>query len=325
MRILCGISGINFTCEHFPGFLQSRETYHPIFNMPQRKLIPYSRKWSAGELTETDSYLLFLALLNSTDLVDFRVPAKRTEHTPSIIALNMDPLLRAVWKISSVNHPGILFPRYAVGPDTADLSTVEFWINNWLEIYADFQAGARRDYDTRKRVQQEAVIERLIKNPHKPISAYISQVASWAEVAGEFPIFTTTDRFTGSRCSCAAYWKECIIRAASPGMLLSVPLSDFEEILEHCETKIPIGSIFSNALFKVLRGAIEHHQNFLGLLPASQSNPRFTVIENSNTLESALLQNIKDSAPSLEPKRSDYPNQITYLRARFAWQKLMGK
>lgn len=321
MRILCGISGVDFNCDHFPGVLKSRETVHPIFNVPQRKLIPYARKWSAGELTEVDTYLYFLALLNSTDLVDFRVPVKRTERTQSIIAINMDPLLRAIWKISSVNHPGLLFPRYAIGPDTADLSTVEFWINNWLDIYSEFQNGARRDYETRKRVQQEAIIERLIKNPYKPVSSYSGQLAAWAEIAGEFPTFVTLDHFTGSQVSCAAYWKECISRAASPNMVLSVPLRDYQELLEHCEDNIPIGSVFSNALFKLLRHAVECHKDFLGLLPASQSNPRFTIIDNSNKLESSLLENIRNAAPLAEPKRQDYPSQLAYLKARFAWQK----
>lgn len=324
MKALCGISGIEFTVEHFPGKLYARETIHPVFNIPQRKLIPYARKWSEGEFTETDNYLFYLALLNSTELIDWRVPACRTEHTQSIIALNMDSLLRAVWKINSVNHPAVLFPRYAIGPDTADLSTTEFWINNWLEVYADFQTGARRDYDTRKRVQQEAVIERLIKNPYKPVSSYSSQLAAWAEIAGEFPSFLTLDHFTGSRVSCSSYWKECIIRAASTSMILSVPLKDYRELLEHCETNIPIGSVFSNALFKLLRHAVECHENFLGLLPASPANPRFTVIDTASKLENSLLQNIQDGAPISEPKRSEYSSQLSYLRARFAWQKAIA-
>mgnify|MGYP000735790344 CR=1 FL=1 len=54
-KILCAYSGIEFSCEHFPITLHARESYHPIFNVPQKKLLSYLGKWAGNELTPTDN------------------------------------------------------------------------------------------------------------------------------------------------------------------------------------------------------------------------------------------------------------------------------
>src|SRR3990172_712457 len=100
MKILCSISSTEFNVEHFPGYLSSREVSHPIFYLPQKKLLSYMAKWSGSELTRTDSYLLFLAILNSTELVHFRVPIFKDNRTDSIIAQNMEKLALTVTKLN---------------------------------------------------------------------------------------------------------------------------------------------------------------------------------------------------------------------------------
>jgi len=82
--ILCHYSGIEFRCEHFPIHLTSGESHHPIFDAPLPKLWKYFSKWQAGELTETDSYLLFIAYMRATEMVDFRTAIRRTPATPKI-------------------------------------------------------------------------------------------------------------------------------------------------------------------------------------------------------------------------------------------------
>jgi len=114
MQILCAYSSITFTVEHFPGTLSSRESYHPVFDMPQKRLLSNLGKWSSGGLTPTDSYLMFLAVLRSTDLVDFRVPAIRTEKTDATIAQNMEALCRTVIRLNSVSNPAVCFPLFVL-------------------------------------------------------------------------------------------------------------------------------------------------------------------------------------------------------------------
>ena len=86
MKVICKYSSIPFTCEHFPGVLDRGETCHPIFLIPQKKLLSYLGKWSSGGLTPTDSYLLFLAILHSSEQIYWRTPAIRSSQTDSIIS-----------------------------------------------------------------------------------------------------------------------------------------------------------------------------------------------------------------------------------------------
>lgn len=319
-KILCAYSSLLFSCDHFPVTLTQRESYHPIFDIPQRKLLPYLRKWAANELTEIDSYLLFLATLKSSDMVDFRVPAIRTEFTDSIIAQNMEYLFRTVIKINSVSLPSQIFSRFVISPDTRTLSNVHYWIETWHENYVDFTNGSRRDYENRKLAQREAALERLIKNPHRDISSYASQLADWAAIAGEFPTCKVNNPFGTKPITLSDYYKQIIIRCASKTQLFSVKKADVEELLEHCEEKISaVGSIYSHALFKVLREALSKLDNFLGLGDFDLGSGGYTILEESSDVEHINMKLIIDSAPEEEPKIDQYPTKFQYMRAKAKW------
>lgn len=318
MKILCSLSGIEFNAEHFPGTFYSREISHPIFYLPQKRLLSYTGKWASGELTRTDSYLLFLALLNSSEQVEFRTPVFRNEQTDSIIALNMESLVRTVIKINAVRNPSVTFPRFAVTTETRFLSNVHHWIETWKEAYTDFENGTRKDYETRKLVHREAALQRMIKNPHKDIREYAAQLADWAAIAGEFPAFLIQSPWNSLKIPCSEYWKAIIIRAARNEFLHSVSGSDLQELLEHCEDKIPVGSIYSHALFKLLRHAKERLTNYLGFGDVDLKST-YTLLEDSTTIESANLRAMIDSAPDHPPKIEEYPNKFKFLQAKLKW------
>ena len=320
MKILCAISGIEFTVEHFPAYLTSREVSHPIFALPQKKLLSYLGKWSSQELTSTDSYLLFLSLLNSSELVDFRVPVSRTLETDSIVAQNMEALAKVVSRLNAVTNPSVVFPRYAVSPETKTLGNIKHWIENWNDSWQDFQEGYAREYDSRKLIVREAALERLIKNPHLPLSSYASKIAEWASVAGAFPEYLTISPFTGLKVSMADYWKEIISRCSREDSIFSVPQVDIQDLLDHCESNISIGTIYSNALFKVLRHAIEKQKNFLGLGDMDLGKIRYQILKADDTTESANIKAMIDSAPEHEPRIESYPNKIAYLKAKLRFQ-----
>ena len=320
MKVLCAISGVEFTVEHFPAYLTSREVSHPIFSLPQKKLLSYLGKWASQELTPTDSYLLFLSLLNSSELVDFRVPVSRTLETDSIVAQNMENLAKVVSRLNAVTNPSVVFPRYAVSPETKTLSNIKHWIENWNDSWQDFQDGFSREYDSRKLIVRESALERLIKNPHLPISSYASKIADWASIAGAFPEYLTTSPFTGLKVSMADYWKEIIIKCSREESLFLVPQVDIQDLLDHCESNISIGTIHSNALFKVLRHAIEKQKNFLGLGDMDLGKIKYQILSTDDTTESANIKAMIDSAPEHEPRPESYPNKIAYLKAKLRFQ-----
>ena len=324
MKILCAYSSIEFSCEHFPAILYSRETTHPIFQIPQKQLLSFLGKWAEGGLTQTDSYLLYLALLKSSDLVDFRVPAIRCDMTPSLVAQNLEPLAKALIKLNTVPNVQEYFPHYVISKDSRDLTNTSFWISNWENSYSEWKSGKFKDYDGRelykKLAHREAALERLIKNPHRPVSAYASQIADWAEIAGSFPQSQTLSPFSNSNIPLGLYWKQIILRCAKEDHVYSIRRADLEELLEHCEEQIPVGTLYSNTLFKLLRFALEKQKNFLGfpeLAPGKSIS--YSFLQSSDTVEAANLRAAIAAAPSEEPKEQDFPSKILFLKAKFRW------
>lgn len=323
MKILCAYSSVEFECSHFPAALFSREMGHPIFYLPQKKLLAYIGKWASGELTPTDNYLLFLAVLKSTDLVDFRVPAIRTPSTPAIIATNLEDLFKITAKMNTITNPHVAFPHVAITPETKTLENIRHWIYNWNEAYADFVSGKEKDYDdrlqSRRITLREGALERLIKNPHKPVSAYSTAIAEWAAIAGSFPAFQTIDRISGVQTSCDEYWKHIIQKCAHEDGLFSINKEDLDELIEHCETEIPIGTIFSNALFKMLRHAKEKHKNFLGLGDIDIVKTTYQILNSTDSVEDANIRAMMQSAPMEEPKRENYGTKFEYMKAKYRY------
>ena len=321
MKIICSLSSIEFTCEHFPGSFYSRELSHPIFALPQRKLLSYAGKWSSGSLTPTDSYLLFLSLLRSSDLIEWRVPVSRTEQTDSIVANNMESLLRTVIKINTVAEPSSVFPHYAISQDTRFLSNVKYWIENWESCYQEFKSGYKSAHESSQILRREAALVRMIRNPHRTVSSYSGELAHWAAAAGSFPSFATSSPFgssLGSTISCADLWKEIIIRCTKNEYIFSIPDKDLAELLEHCEQNIPVGSIFSHTLFKILRAAYDRKKNFLDLGDPDLKSS-YTILSSSVKAEDANMKALIDSAPIDQPVREHYPSEFAYRKAKLRW------
>lgn len=323
MKILCSLSGLEFSCDYFPGTFYSKETYHPIFNLSQHRLLSYAGKWAAGELTPNDSYLLFLAILRSTGRVEFRTPVFRNEMTNSIIAQNMEHLMKITTKINTIVNPAVVFPKYVISADTRMLSNVRYWLDNWYSCYAEFQSGKIKDWDNRKLLARENALERLIKNPHKSLKEIAPQIAEWAATASEFPTGSVPSPWkAGEQITIDSYWKQIIVKCAGDFGMLGIPKIDVADLLEHCEVNIPIGTIFSNALFKILRGALERQKNFLGF-DVDASTPKFTFLGDAPTatddVETANLKLIVGRATIEEPQRKDYANSFLYLKAKVAW------
>jgi len=322
MKCLCAISGLSFNVEYFPGVLDSKSypIVHPVFNIPQKKLLSYLGKWSTGSLTPTDSYLLFLALLNSSDLVEFRVPVKQTEDTASLVSQHMEALSKVVYKLTSVSSSRVAFPSYSVNPDTCTLSNIEYWIENWNDSFSSYLKGYRNEEISRSLRTKEEALERLIKNPYKPISEYASQLANWAATAGSFPTYNTISPFSSLPVTMADYWKTIISKVSRNDTIYQVPRVDLEDLIEHCENNISAGSgIYSHALFTLLRGALEKHKAFLGFGDQDLISTSYVLLSESTSTEAANLKNLIDLAPDHPPLRSEYPSDFAYFRAKMRY------
>lgn len=321
MKILCSLSSIEFRVEHFPFSLSSREASHPVFAIPQKKLLSaIATKYPDG-LTPTDAYLGFLALLHSTGNLDWRVPCYRTPKLDALVAQNMELLLRTIAQINTIQHPAFSLPRFVISTDTRELTNVQHWIEAWLEYYSDFQSGNRKAILHDRIATREQAMEKLIKDPSKNPANYANTLAEWAALAGEFP--TGTVPVNGLQVSLAEYWKSIIRKCARAEVLFSIDDADLSELIEHCEDTISNHGIFTHTLLKVLRDAAESKRSFLGLGDFDIKSGAYRILGDGDSIETANIMAMVDSAPANEPRQSDYPSKLAYLRAMYKWKAKM--
>jgi len=317
MKILCAISGIQFQCDHFPAELASRETTHPIFHLKQKKLLSYITKHHAGELTSTDSYLLFLSLLNSTELVDWSVPVVRTDRTNSLVALNMDKLVSLVSQINLIKTPALALPSFIVSSETKSLDNVHYWLESWADALEEFKSNYKSTTLLASIRQREALLEKSIKNTTKDISTYANILAEWASLAGSFPTFMIVDP-NGVKLPLADYWKSIIKRCCRSESIFEVPTKDIQELIEHCEDNIPHGSIYANSLMKLLRTGLVKKTTFLSDDDVTTGDT-FVILDASQGVEAANKLLLINSAPKEKPVESDYPNRFAYIKAKLKY------
>jgi hypothetical protein len=237
----------------------------------------------------------------------------------------MESLCRVVIKLNTVSNPAVCFPHYVVSTDTRNLDNVRYWIENWADSYADFVNGRVKDIEGRdewKRLNiREAALQRLIKNPHRPITSYATQIADWAAIAGSFPSHgTIPSPFSGLQVTVSDYWQNLIELCASETKLFSIPRDDLQELLEHCEEHIPVGSIYSNALFKIIRHAMDRQKSFLGLGDLDISRSTYEIMTSTDSVEDANLRASVQAAPLEEPRIEQYASKFEFLRAKLRYQ-----
>ena len=315
-RILCAISGVEFTCEHFPVSLTSRECSHPVFSIPQKKLLSYAGKWSAGQLTSTDSYLLYLALFASTELVHFNVPAKKNDP---VVAANMENLFQAIGKINIITHPSLVLPQFVVSADTSTLESTKYWIEAWHNAITDFYNGYKNAQIYSDLVRREQALERLIKDASKHVSSYSGTLAEWAAVVGDFPSGSQIQNTPYGPMTLREYWKLLIRKAARTEAIFSSIAGeaekDLEELITYCEENIEHGSIYAHTLMQVLRNSRNRMSGLLGL-PAG----KYQILSGDSTVEDANKLAIIKSAPEFEPQPHQYETRFAFLKAKSAWQ-----
>lgn len=329
-RVLCAISGVEFKVEHMQMYLTSRECSHPIFSVPGPALLRQTERWLEQELSPTENYLLYLSLFNCTGLVDFRSPAIITRDTESIIAKNMDHLASIVDVILSHGEDRALelfhMPRFAITPDTQDLTNSPEWIGVWRACYAEYCNQYRTATALEKLTKKETILERLIKDKTRDIATYAHQLASWAAAAGSFPEFIADlddlSQFRGLNVSLSKYWQHIIKSCARTESIWEIPDSDLQELIEHCEEHIEHGSIYAHTLMSLLRAGAERKKNFLDLgdINIGVNGITFRILDPDASVEDANKQALILAAPIDKPVEKDYPNKLSYLKAKMNWQ-----
>lgn len=331
-QVLCGISGIQFKVPYLPMKLKltSRECNHPIFSASYSQLEPIIEDWHDGNLDPVESYLLYLALFNITELVDFRLPAMRTDKTDSIVAANMLALVEIVDKIITVSperaRTKFLMPRYVIGTETKNLSNTKFWIANWEACYKEYMAGYKTSTLLDKIHQKEAALEVLIKDKTKDISQYALQLASWTALVADFKGIdcVVADGTHNDRpILLSEYWKRIIVTAAKRTNIYEIHDADLAELIEYLEDNIEVASsgIYGHTVLSLLRSTQKTRESYfsLGDIDIGAKGTVYKILDPSASTEDANLQVLIDNAPLYEPRVTDYPNRLAYLKAKAKW------
>ena len=327
-QITCSKSSVVFNCEHMPLALSSREYTHPLFSVPKRRLISLSASWAAGRLTPTESYLLYLSLLDSTELIQWRTPASYTSRTQSVIANNMESLLHIIGKIDVISHPSFALPQFAITSDTCTLENSYHWIQAWITNYNDWYDGlresSRRESYKVAIEHRESSLQRLIKTAHSKPEDLANVLAPWAELAGDFPSSKSTIPHpfrAKARITISEYWKEIIRACVNDDAIWKYPTTDIEELIEHCEDNIIAGSIYHHSLMSLLRKGLIKQKDYLGFgdVDLAGRKTTFAILSPESSTEDANKLAAIQSAPLSEPVPTNYPNRFAYLKARANW------
>lgn len=327
-RVLCAISGVEFKCEHMPLYLTSREHSHPIFSVPTPKLLKLLDRWFSQELSDTENYLLYLALWNTTGLVEFRSPATRTGETASIIAQNLPALVRVVERIADSSEARISeilhLPTFVITPDTADLMNSHDWIRIWEMCFEEYQNKYVTATALERLTARESILERYIKDHTKEISIYAKQLANWAYDAGNFALhadYIVLNEYDKHELM-SSYWKRIIVACAKSESIWEIPDIDLQDLIEHCEEHIYHGSIYAHTLMSLLRAGAERKKNFLdlGSIDIGANGTTFRILDADASVQDANLLAAIDSAPSSPPIEGNYPNKLAYIKAKMNYK-----
>jgi hypothetical protein len=300
-----------------------------MFDASYSQLEQLAIQWQDGKLTSTESYLLYLALFNKTGLVQFRTNAVMTDLTDSIVAQSLPALFNIVDTIlyagSERAKTKYLMPTYVISSNTNDLSNTKYWINNWVSCHKEYLSGYKSSSIRDKLEQKESVLEVYIKDKSKDVSQYAMQLASWAELAGDFKSLEriVCDASNNDRpISLTVYWKRIICQCAKKQDVFTIDDEELDYLIEYFETCIDVvaAGIFGHTLLSVLRSAQATKKALfdLGDIDVGVRGTVYKVLDDAEVEDSNKIVLI-NSAPLYEPRPNEYPSRLHYLRAKTKW------
>lgn len=309
MLIYCRYSGIEFRTDDFKNFKVVGE--HPLMSVPTAELTSKAVQWLAGSMSEDETRVLFVALLKSTGLIEFRQAATPSHATCTKF---MDILIRTVnWRLL-VDDSKLQLPRFVVSPSTKYLENIAHYLTSWEDAKETWRNNYNRamgaKYKLDKLEKQEEGLARLIKSWTKRSEDYAWRLAKWALIAADVPR------------DLHEYWTELFKLKRND--IYTAHTASLEELVEHMEDHLPHGSIYATAVMDHLRNLLRKNklQDFgLGMEDTDEAgntvlNP-FKIVEDD--IEQLNRNVIISQAPTVEPVRANYDSNVAYLKAKAAW------
>lgn len=332
--VTCGKSSLAYPCAHLHSSikLHSREIDHPIFKSSYANLISCYDAYEAGNLTNEQSYLLYLAFLNSTGLIEWRTGAIQTMHTQSIIAQTLPALVSIcdalVTSSSNVRKiHSLQLPICAISPETANLSNCKYWISTWEQCFDDYDTGYDRIDANQRLIAKTESLENMLRNrQHNNNDKAAGMLAEWASLACNFAgidCIIADGEHEDAPISLALYWKRIIRQCASKASIYDIHTADLDECLDHCEDALAEHDSFAaDTLITTLRTALKQKAQFYseGDIDITEAGTLYKILSPSDSVEDAAKQVLIDTAPLVAPVLRDYPSKYQYLKALTKYQ-----
>lgn len=316
MAILnCAISGISISIQGLDSITipTSAGYYHPIFAASHSQLYALYSDHCKGKLTYTDSYLLFLAFMHSSDQVIWKHPVTLVAVSPATAQLvenNIAQLLSVLQQSAVIVHPSFIQPNFVVSYENSDLSQITSWIEAWKSNIEYFKSGLASMKEQEELQALENKLEEHILSG-SPAKTYSTAIANWACRAADFPPAK------------AEAYKAIIRTCYSPLKMFNTELAAIKEVEEFCHCNIEPGSIHFHELCKILEAGRSNHIDYLGdftLLPTITDDSELPAIVTKN-----IIDKLTDNAPTSKPVESDYPSSLAFLKAKLAYRMKQSK
>ena len=258
MQLTCPYSSVRFACSWFP--TERISVPHPVFQLPFSALGTLYTKWENLESPgPVEDYLLCLAGMNSTGLILWAEAASPVDVTHSIVARQLSPLFAMLREFHVLNVSPALFPRYAIShaSETDTLRDLDGWIwavNEVLTFHKkSYLEQERETRSTRRRVTLEELSQMELSK--EGLAQYAEKLASWADVAYEFPEFLVSDpRNAYKQIPLSVYWRWIIRCAVTRTHLDKLHLADVDELAEHILRTDTLTGTLPSAILRALDG-----------------------------------------------------------------------
>lgn len=304
MLLICSKTAVEFTTSGFPNFKIRSE--HPLFSAPYDTLLEIAKDWRQGKLSESECRVLFVALLDSTELVVWHTNEAgiTTAAQPTDITVQryMERLLfTSNWKHSIGNR--IPLNQIAINHASCTLDNIGNWLDNWNSTQREFTSSMHLQS---MRITISAAQEKLIKllQLNKQDSdLFLKHLSKWFMVASNAPKALWD------------YWTDLFLMKQPE--IWNASTVDLDELKEHCEHNIPMNSSYAMYAYRHICAQLqEASEGVLGAIVGS--GPIYTII--SDPVEQANLAILSEQAPPVEPLQQNYNTVVEYLKARAAWR-----
>jgi hypothetical protein len=304
MQVICPISGaVLLKSNYLLGF--TLKDIHPIFRA-KRKLILNSdmvHRFMKSEAFE-EKKLIFLAVFNSTELVEFRCPA---QPNLQLVETNFLKLMHTASWLAHAEYTyksEVSFPQFVVSPDTCDLASIPAWIDSLEEI---------KDSVIRKDIQRDRAAELANKADEIQTSIreaaqlnrnFTAGLARWALSFANLP--RDDERYSK--------WLKMMCIPKQEAWMFDI--DDYKELADFLENELPSEHPQVLSVMYQVRDLVkECKRGFTELSifndDAANEDGSFTILDSDD--------NVSTSVQLSEPNARDFPTRLAYLVAHAQW------